>query len=173
MTWITVIAEKYLLSLFLFVRQRVRRDLRNFKVSFIVIEQAVKGRVGIRNNMLCLSPQHFFKIPVPRLLKKLYLFIIGFTGSSFLCACFLQLRQGRTALHCCSWASLWWLLLLQGMGSRAPQLRCMDLFALWYVESSWTKDQTHVPCIGRRILKHWTTRKVPCVQILNVSNSDK
>ena len=27
--------------------------------------------------------------------------------------------------------------------------------------SSPTRDRTHVPCIGRRILNHWTTRKVP------------
>ena len=27
--------------------------------------------------------------------------------------------------------------------------------------SSWTRDQTPVPCIGRRILNHWTTREVP------------
>ena len=28
------------------------------------------------------------------------------------------------------------------------------------MESSQTRDQTHVPCIARQILKHWTTRKV-------------
>jgi len=27
----------------------------------------------------------------------------------------------------------------------------------WYVES-WTRDRTHVPCIGRRILTSCTTR---------------
>ena len=27
--------------------------------------------------------------------------------------------------------------------------------------SSLTRDWTHVPCIGRRILKHWTTSEVP------------
>ena len=27
--------------------------------------------------------------------------------------------------------------------------------------SSPTRDQTHVPCIGRQILNHWTTREVP------------
>ena len=36
------------------------------------------------------------------------------------------------------------------MGLVAPQL----------VESSWPRDRTHVPCIGRRILNHWTTREV-------------
>ena len=36
----------------------------------------------------------------------------------------------------------------------------MGLVALWYVESSWTRDGTHVSCIGRWILNHWTTREV-------------
>ena len=27
--------------------------------------------------------------------------------------------------------------------------------------SSLTRDQTHIPCIVRRILCHWTTREVP------------
>ena len=29
------------------------------------------------------------------------------------------------------------------------------------MESSWTRDWTHVSCIGRQILNHWTTRQVP------------
>ena len=34
------------------------------------------------------------------------------------------------------------------------------LVALWHVGSSWTRDQPYVPCIGRDILNHWTTREV-------------
>ena len=34
------------------------------------------------------------------------------------------------------------------------------LVASWHVESSQTRDGTGVPCIGRQILKHWTTREV-------------
>ena len=30
-----------------------------------------------------------------------------------------------------------------------------------HVESSWTRDQTHVPCTGRRTLSPWATREVP------------
>ena len=50
---------------------------------------------------------------------------------------------------------------LQFAGSRAlvQQLWCMGLVALWHVESSWTRFQTHIPCNGRRILNHWTTRE--------------
>ena len=29
------------------------------------------------------------------------------------------------------------------------------------VGSSWTRDRTRVPCIGRWIPNHWTTREVP------------
>ena len=32
--------------------------------------------------------------------------------------------------------------------------------------SSPTRDRTHVPCIGRRILYHWTTREVPYAHFL-------
>ena len=35
------------------------------------------------------------------------------------------------------------------------------LLALRHVESSWTRDRTHVPCTGRQILNHWITRQVP------------
>ena len=66
--------------------------------------------------------------------------------------------------------SLWWLLLLQGTGSRcwgfsscgswAQQLWLTGLGALRHVESSQTRFPTPVPCIGRQILKHWTSREV-------------
>ena len=36
----------------------------------------------------------------------------------------------------------------------------MGLVALWHVKSSQNRDRTHVPCIGRRILNHWTTRDI-------------
>ena len=36
---------------------------------------------------------------------------------------------------------------------------CRGLVALWHVESSWTRAQTRVPCIGRRILNHCATRE--------------
>ena len=29
--------------------------------------------------------------------------------------------------------------------------------AQWRVAFSWIRDGTHVPCIGRQILNHWTT----------------
>ena len=37
--------------------------------------------------------------------------------------------------------------------------RVHDLVAPLHVGSSWTGDQTHIPCIGGRILHLWTTRE--------------
>ena len=34
------------------------------------------------------------------------------------------------------------------------------------MESSWTRDRTHVPCIGRWIPNHWTDREVHFLLIL-------
>lgn len=42
----------------------------------------------------------------------------------------------------------------------AQRLRHLSLVALLHVESSQTRDQTCVPCIGRKILIHWTTSEV-------------
>ena len=44
--------------------------------------------------------------------------------------------------------------------SQAQQLWPTNLVAQQHVESSRSRDQTHVPCIGRQILIHFTTRKV-------------
>ena len=40
---------------------------------------------------------------------------------------------------------------LRGGGAQPP----------WHMESSQTSDRTYVPCIGRWILNHWTTRDAP------------
>ena len=37
------------------------------------------------------------------------------------------------------------------------------------MEFSQTRDQTHVPCIGRQILYHWTTREVPKLTLRQVA----
>ena len=66
--------------------------------------------------------------------------------------------------------SLRWLLLLWTIGSRCTGFSSCSTWAQWlwhmglvaprHVKSFWTRDQTHVPCTGRQILNHWTTRKV-------------
>ena len=67
--------------------------------------------------------------------------------------------------------SLQWLLLLRSMGSRhvgfsscgtqAQKLWRKGLVAPQHVGFSQTRARTYVPCIGRRILNHCATRKVP------------
>ena len=89
-----------------------------------------------------------------------HLFIFGCTGSLLLPESFLQLLQAEAALQ------------LRSTGfSHHHRLQLTQAGQLWYmglvvlppppqVESSQTKDQTHVPCTGRWILNHWETRDV-------------
>ena len=51
-------------------------------------------------------------------------------------------------------------------GVWAQQQWHVGLAAPWHVGSSQTMDQTHVLCIGRQILIHCATRKVPKVEFL-------
>ena len=94
----------------------------------------------------------------------IYLFIFGYVGPLFLCEGFLQLQQaGATlhhrvwAFHCCS---------LSRCGAQAPdahaqQLWLTGLVAPRHVGSPQTRARTRVPCIGRQILNHCTTREAP------------
>ena len=50
----------------------------------------------------------------------------------------------------------------QGCGARA-----------YHVESSWIRDWTHVPCTGRQVLNHWTTREVPDQQVSLITECHK
>ena len=38
----------------------------------------------------------------------------------------------------------------------------------WHVSSSWTRDRTCVPCIGRQVLIHCTTREVLSIFLLGL-----
>ena len=67
-------------------------------------------------------------------------------------SCCRALALGRSGFSSyCTWAQLF---------------SCTGLIVLWNVGSSWTRDQTWVPCTGRWILNHWTTREVPNVYLL-------
>ena len=46
-------------------------------------------------------------------------------------------------------------------GTWAQQLWRAGTVALRHIGSSWTRDRTHVPCIDRWILNHWTAKNVP------------
>ena len=52
---------------------------------------------------------------------------------------------------------------LSSCSSRALELGLCSCgtHAPWHVESSWTRDRTHVPCTDRRIPIHCPTREVP------------
>ena len=122
--------------------------------------------------------------------KFIYLFIFGCVGSLLLCTGFLQLRRAGATLRCSVRASHFggfsclsmalgtWdsVVVARGLGScglqalelrlsscdaRAQQLWRKGLVASRHAGSSRTRDRTHVPCIGRRILNHCTTREVP------------
>ena len=149
--------------------------------------QYIEGSCSfIQSATLCLLIGAFspltFKVIIDRYVliifyKFIYLFLFIFcVGSSLLCAGFLQLQRAGATLccgvqashcggfsHCRAWAlgmraqQLW----LTVSRMQAQQLWCMGLVAPWHVRSSRTRAQTCVPCIGRQILNHCTTREVP------------
>ena len=61
--------------------------------------------------------------------------------------------SGATLYLWCAGFSLQWLPLLGSCGTTGS-------VAPWHVESSRTRDRTHVPCIGRQTIIHSTTRQV-------------
>ena len=75
---------------------------------------------------------------------------------------------GYSLLHWNGFSLQWLLLLSTGSRARrlsscctqAQKLWCPGLVTLPHVESFCTRDRTHVPCIGKQIPIHCTTRKV-------------
>ena len=93
-----------------------------------------------------------------------FVFIYGCAGSSLLSVGILWFQQAGTTLQSYKGFLPW--LLIAAFGSRAHGLHYlghMVLVAPWHVESSQPRDRTPVPCTGRWILDHWTTRRVPHV----------
>ena len=72
--------------------------------------------------------------------------------------------SGDCSLGCGAGFSLQGLLLLQSTGSTVGGLSSCGT-GPWLLHSMWnppcTRDQTRVPCVGRQILNHWTTREAP------------
>ena len=70
---------------------------------------------------------------------------------------------------CGMWASVAVAYGLSSCGSRALERRLngCGLVAPRHVGSSRARDQTCVPCIGRQILNHCTTREVPLLPIFD------
>ena len=96
---------------------------------------------------------------------KVCYFLMSLTAALGLCHCqrtFSRCReQGATPPGGMGFSSLW--LLLWSIGSRcAPGLRrCGSRPSCPTARgTARTRDRTCVPCIGRQILNHWTTREV-------------
>ena len=91
-------------------------------------------------------------------------FIYGCVGSSFLCEGFLQLWRAGATLHRGARASHY-----RGLsccGAQAPDAQAQQLWLMGpaaprHVGSSQTRAWTRVPCIGRQIPNHCTTREAP------------
>ena len=71
-----------------------------------------------------------------------------------------RLTGTRGFSSCSKWAQLQ----LPGLEWQRP-----GLVALWLVGSSQTRDQIHIPCIGRQALKHRATREVPETELSRLS----
>ena len=113
--------------------------------------------------------------------SEFFFFFFGCVGSSLL-------REGFSLVAASGgYSSVWrtgfslrWVLLLRSTGSRysgfsscgaqAQQLWHKGLVTPQHVGSSRARDQTHVPCVGKWILNHCTTREVP-TQILTLENN--
>ena len=88
----------------------------------------------------------------------MYLSTFGCSGSSLLCIGFLELQQARLLSSRSASAPLVAEHRLEG--ARARSLQCTGLAAPWHVEFPQTRDQTRVPCIGRWIFIHCTTKEL-------------
>ena len=84
---------------------------------------------------------------------------IGCVGSLLLCRLLVAVNYSLAVGF-----SLQWLLLLRSTGSSCVAFGSCSGWAqeMWHRGSSWTRDRTYVPSIGRQILNHWTTREVAC-----------
>ena len=85
---------------------------------------------------------------------------------------FIYLFLVVLGLRCCMQDWLWWAgatLCCGAQASHCDAFSCCGTWALGHsgfsiamqhVESSWARNGTNVPCIGRWILNHWITREV-------------
>ena len=91
-----------------------------------------------------------------------------------LCCCAQTFSSCKRELlsSCSAWASNYTGFFCCGTWALgAQQLWPTGLVASQQVETSWTRDPTHVSCIGMWILNHWATREVPESALLIVTYS--
>ena len=137
----------------------------SFKNTLSTADGVYLGLVSLKqgSEKKTLEKKTLFHVPALRdgglcIFKIFYLFIISFL--LWLCWVFVAVCKASSGgwLGCTDF-SLWGLVSLQSMGSgqRAQQLQLTGLVTLGHVESAcWT----HIPCTGRQIPNHWTTREV-------------
>ena len=77
-----------------------------------------------------------------------WLSLVAGSGASSSCGAWASCCGG---FSCCGVWATWCLSVAAALSLVAPL----------HGGSSWTRDWTSVPCIGRQILNHWTTREVP------------
>ena len=76
--------------------------------------------------------------------------------------CSAQASHCGSVSYCGAWTlgtrvpQVWFV----GFRGWAQQFWPIGFIPIWHVESSWIRDQTCVPCIGRQILIHYTTREI-------------
>ena len=107
------------------------------------------------------------------LLKKyaVYLFIYWLSQTAACGLSLVVLSRGYSLLqcaschcHCFSCNTAW------ALGTQSQQLWDTGLVVPWHTGSLWTRDQTCVPCTGRKILNHQTTREVPKYAVYSYQN---
>ena len=117
---------------------------------------------------------------------KASLFLLFRSFFLYLFLAVLDLLLHASFLQLCTWGLfvavhgllLRWLLFSWGTGARhtafsscsvQPQQLCHTGLAVpRHVESSWSRDRTHVLCIGRQIPIHRTTREGPALLFLKI-----
>ena len=82
-----------------------------------------------------------------------------------------RLALGRVGFRSCGTRAQW--LRLLGSGAQAQWLCCTDFVVVRHAGSSWTGDETCVPCIGRRIPNHWTTSPLSFFEKVSTSSSSQ
>ena len=169
----------FLSSILLLSVYRSFTSLVKFIPSIILFDSVVDGIVfliSFSGNLFLMQKGTDFCIlilcPATLVNSFISVFLISLVIYLFLAVlglhCFLR-RLSVVVASGCSSSSLWrkgssvGSLLLWTTGSRAwtQQLWPSGLVAPRYVESSRTRDQTCVPCIGRQIFIHQATREVP------------
>ena len=90
-----------------------------------------------------------------RLFFLIYLFVAPLSLPCSVWTSF-RWRQAEATLRCDVWAL--GVKSFSSYGLQAQSLWCVGLVAPQHVESSRSGDRTHVPCLGRRILIHCTTK---------------